>query len=89
MARAIEINPKVATTLEAVGTHEGTSPAHLELLGLDRPTLRRLERLGLAIRARTKNVWLPGEGTPDGRPVLPNTTARGKGSRIKWILIQK
>jgi hypothetical protein len=45
----------------------GFSEEYLSQLGLGRNDLKRLERLGVAIRMYTKNVWLPGETMPNGK----------------------
>jgi hypothetical protein len=42
-------------------THPGFSAAEYDDLGLDKAKLKKLERLGFALRGYTKNVWLDGD----------------------------
>jgi hypothetical protein len=86
---AITKDPKIVTTKEQIGDHPGNDPKYLESLGLEKRHLWRLAKMGLAIKARTKNIWLPGEALPGLKKLCEvGSTYRGNGSRTKWILLQ-
>lgn len=79
---------KIICKKSDIGNHTGCDEAYLESLGLHKKHLIRLQRLGLAIKARTKNIWLPGEILPNGKVVPEGQTYRANGSKTKWILLQ-
>lgn len=86
LTEAINADPAIITTRDLIMTHPGNIPENLGRLGLTKQHLRRLERMGLAIRAYTKNIWLPGESAPDGKEIKKGMTARGRGHRVRWLL---
>jgi hypothetical protein len=85
---AISQDSSIATTKEKFFEHPGNDAKYLDDLGLSEKHLKRLEKMGYAVRAYTKNIWMPGEPTPDNKPVKPGTTARGPGHRVKWLLLR-
>lgn len=87
LGKALHEDNSIGTSRDLLFNHPGSTPEYLESLGLTRSRLKRLERLGLAIRARTKNIWLTGETAPTGEVVGTGYSLRGKGSRVRWILI--
>lgn len=80
--------PHFVTTLDKLFEHPGNTEDVLEQYGLGRKELKRLEKLGHAVRARTKNVWQTGETAPTGEVVGKGYSLRGKGSRTRWILVK-
>lgn len=84
----VKVNfPNFVTTLEKIYDHPGSTENILEQYGLGRKELRRLEKLGHAVRARTKNVWTNGEKLPNGREVELGSSYRGHGFQLRWILV--
>jgi len=83
---AISQDSSIVSSRDAYLSHPGNEEAYLDSLGLTRRHLKKLEKLGYAIRGYTKNIWLPGEEAPDGKPVHEHMSARGKGHRVKWLL---
>lgn len=79
--------PDLVTTLDKVFESPGMATSDAEHYGFSKKDLKRLEKLGLAVRARTKNVWIAGETLPSGNVVNPGESFRGKGSRLMWILV--
>lgn len=92
LRKAIEEDPGIICARKDVHKHPGVAESHLEWLGLSRNDLKRLERFGLALRAYTKNVWLPGEVLPNGKVAdggyttlsvrSPVTYSTGRGSNM-------
>lgn len=82
-------DPSIMTTLEAIHEHKGNDPEYLSSLGLEKNHLKRLQRLGRAFQAYTKNIWLSGETLPSGHVCEIGSSYRGKGMRLKWLLIKK
>jgi hypothetical protein len=56
---AIRNNPKIASFKSELKTHQGTSLEDIEKLGLNKKDLLRLSRLGLAVKAYTRNFFDP------------------------------
>ena len=75
--------------LEEAQIHPGNEPEYLSQLGLEKKHLKRLEKLGIAFRAYSKNIWLAGETMPNGKVVEPGSSYRDRGSRVLWLLVRK
>lgn len=91
MVKAIEKDPSIVATVEDIrdSKHAGSTAAHLESLGLSKSDLKALEAAGCAFQARTRNIWGPGEVSPDGREVPKGHRAVGAGSRVVFWLLTK
>lgn len=84
---ACEINNCIVVDRREARQHPGFALEYFERLGLSKADLKRLESKGLALRGYTKNVWLAGEKTPNGKEVPEGYIAKGTGHRVRWILI--
>lgn len=71
---ACERNPSIVVPLAELENSLGFGEEHFEWLGLSKADLKKLSRTGLAVRAYTKNIWLPGEIMPNGK-VAPGAYA--------------
>lgn len=58
---AIERDPSVGSLQEGLKDHKGVPLEHMETLGLSKKELRRLIRLGLAVKGYTRNFFDPPE----------------------------
>lgn len=86
---ALQADPNISVTIGELLTNPGFEESYLSLLGLDRSDLKKLERMGLAIRGYSKNIWGPGEQLPNGNIVKEKETYRGSGHRVRWLLVTK
>lgn len=82
-----EERPDLVTTIDKIFEHPGLTTSDVEHYGFSKQDLKRLEKLGLAVRARTKNVWVTGETLPSGYIVNQGESFRGKGSKAMWLLV--
>ena len=91
MKAAIELEPAIVATTEDIrsGKHPGVTLGAMLALGITKKDLKKLQEAGFAFEARTRNVWLPGENTPDGKQVPEGSRAVGGGSRVLYWLIAK
>ncbi len=69
LEKAFKQDPKICCTPPELDNHPGSSTEYLNSLGLSKRDLKALERMGFAIRGRTKNVWVSGETAPNGQVV--------------------
>lgn len=74
----------IVTDVEGAKEHKGNTTEYLVSLGLEKQDLKRLERNGLAIRARTYNGQM--HFKEEGQNIRISRQF-GPGSRIKWILL--
>jgi hypothetical protein len=89
---ALSQDQNIVVSAEEALTHPGFPVDHFEELGLTKTDLKKLNRIGAALRGYTKNVWLPGETMPNGVTVptdKPGIQYRGNGHRVRWVLIAK
>lgn len=86
---AISQDPTICTTRADIENHNGNDPAYLDSLGLTEKHLRRLEKMGLAVRGYTRNIWYPGEKAPNEKEPKPGNSIRGSGHHVKWLLIKE
>ena len=91
MTAAIDLEPSIVATVDDIrdGKHLGVPLAVMLALGLTKKDLKKLQEAGFAFEARTKNIWLPGEHTPDGKQVPSDSRAVGRGSKNRYWLLAK
>jgi hypothetical protein len=63
--QAIAQKPEIVTTRDNLKDHKGNSMDELEALGLTKQHLLRLQRMGLALKALTPNVFAPKSDEPN------------------------
>ncbi len=87
VAKALSQNANIVTTAEELDKHKGFPTAYLATIGLTKAVLHKLETMGLAKRAYTKNVWTEGDMLPNLKKVEKGQRFVGSGSRCVWMLI--
>lgn len=87
LTKALDKDSTIVTPRSKLGEARGKTEDHLLWLGLTKGDLLRLERAKLAIRAYSKNEWMPGETMPSGKVVDKDQRFVGPGRRKVWILI--
>lgn len=77
----------IVCSMDTIQDSPGFSTRHMQFLGLSKSDLKKLEHKGFARRGYSKNMWLPGETTPNGSVVPAGCTERGRGMSVRWILV--
>lgn len=81
---AVEADPSIVRVPIENG---GYLQEHMLKLGLTKADLKKLEAKGIAYRAYTKNIWVPGEKMPNGIEIKPEHLGKGAGHRVLWTII--
>jgi len=87
VAKALETDNNIVCPANQTGSRNGFTEAYFAQLGLTQADLKKLERMGLAARGYTKNVWLSGETLPNGKVVENDVRYNGRGHGVRWILL--
>lgn len=90
---ALGQDPSIVTTPEEAHTHLGNTTEYLVSIGLEKRDLKKLERHGLAIRARTYNGQQEYTDIKDKQGFATGLVGVNsnfmEGSKIKWILLAR
>lgn len=65
---ALSKEPNLLVPRQDTFKHQGYPESYFDALGITRSDLKRMERIGFALRGYTKNAWFPGDIMPNGRP---------------------
>jgi len=80
-----EKHPEILVKKEDLSKAEGFSLPYYKSIGLGKNDLRRLERLGVAIRGYSQNIWVSGDTLPNGK-VVPGEMAIVEVEKTKQYL---